>query len=111
MIFISYSSDDCEFVEALHDVLVLAGYEVWRDRKKIRAGNSFPQEIERALRACSVLLIVVSNSFERSTWQGLELTAAIERQKPIVPIILGAGFERPIELSQFHQIRTRAYQE
>jgi hypothetical protein len=106
MIFISYSHNDLEFVEALHEALEMSRLYPWRDRDRIVAGNSFPQEIQRALRSCSAFIVVVSDSFEQSTWQGSELAEAISLGKRVIPIILGRQISAPLILSQFHQIRT-----
>ncbi len=60
-IFLSYGrADAADLAERLHDSLTAAGFHVWQDRRKIRIGANWDQEIEEGLRSSKVLLSLLS---------------------------------------------------
>jgi hypothetical protein len=106
MIFISYSHADLKFVEHLEEVLEASEFDTWRDKREIRAGNSFPKEIQYAIRSCSAVLIILGKSYATSDWQEAELHEALNHGKTVIPVVLGDGLQPPTILAARHQIRS-----
>jgi hypothetical protein len=60
MIFVTHAApEDNEFALWLSSKLALAGYKVWVDRRRLRGGNDFWDEIDRVLRNNAIKQIVV----------------------------------------------------
>ena len=87
--FISYSRVDSEFAVRLTNDLRKAGIRVWFDQMDIPAGVHWDSEIEKALKAASSLIIIISASSVASKNVMAEVSYAIEEDKWVVPIILG----------------------
>jgi TIR domain len=49
-VFISYAGEDGLFVDWLCHKLVSEGYRVWCDRLKLLGGESYPTDIDRAIK-------------------------------------------------------------
>src|SRR3954452_9550925 len=59
-VFVTHAApDDNEFALWLSSKLVIAGYRIWIDRRRLRGGADFWDEIERVLRNEAVKQIVV----------------------------------------------------
>ncbi|GEM_PF-3984855 len=92
-IFISYSSQDKEFVSQLVLDLNSADLRVWIDEKEIDAGDSIAQRISEGLSSCDLFFIVLSPSAVKSNWVQRELETAIvreidDRDVLIIPLII-----------------------
>jgi len=60
-LFLSYGRRDAEpLADRLEQDLCLFGYEVWRDRSKIRSGTDFLREIEDGLRSTQLVVALLS---------------------------------------------------
>jgi formylglycine-generating enzyme required for sulfatase activity len=86
-IFISYSRQDQTYVDLLVQALESHRLPVWMDQR-INYGSRWPQEIEDHLERCQVFLLVMSPRSKESHWVDVELTRALERKKPIFPLLL-----------------------
>lgn len=59
-IFITHAApQDNEFAVWLSSKLAMAGYRIWIDRRRLRGGDDFWDEIDRVLRTESVKQVVV----------------------------------------------------
>lgn len=58
-LFISYAWEDGAFAEWLALKLTAEGYKVWCDRLKLLGGESYPQDIDKAIREQTFRLIAV----------------------------------------------------
>ena len=85
-IFISYSRKDLEFVEELASDLEGAGLDVWYDLSGLEGGSRWSQEIEKAIRACDHVIMVVSPDSIASKWVEEEFLLAGELKKNIIPL-------------------------
>lgn len=75
-IFISHSSADKTYlVEPLYHELTSKGHEVWYDR--VSPGGSIPLEISSGLASADTFLLVISQSYNTSSWCRMELGAII----------------------------------
>ena len=79
-IFISYSSDDREFVAKLVLDLSARGFEVWYDQWELEVGDSLIEKIEEGIQSSSWLCIILSPSSIESRWVKEELKYAFVRQ-------------------------------
>lgn len=77
-IFISYAREDRARAARLASALEARGWSVWWDRKII-AGQSFDQAIERELEAAQRIIVLWSNASVNSEWVRNEAAVAAER--------------------------------
>jgi hypothetical protein len=87
-VFISYSSDDAEYVRWLAAHLEAAGIGVWFDRN-LGSGTGGSFEIQDRVRTSVAVVPVVSDASARSKQMDGEIDFAQELGKPILPIYLG----------------------
>jgi hypothetical protein len=85
-VFISYASEDRETARKLAGVLESRGYSVWWDRKII-AGQTYDQVIERELEAAGAAVVLWSKSSVDSEWVKNEAAVAAERGV-LVPVLI-----------------------
>src|SRR3954470_15385901 len=86
-IFVSYSRKDLDWVRELVKDLEAAGLPVWLDVHKLKPGVVWDSEIERALRSTDVLLVVLSEYSATSTNVLDEISFALSRNRPVVPVL------------------------
>jgi len=77
-VFISYANQDRESAHRLANALLAVGWSVWWDRKII-AGQSFDQVIERELESAKSVVVLWSRYSIASAWVKNEAAAASER--------------------------------
>src|SRR5437588_5341686 len=87
-VFISYSRHDQAFVRRLAEQLDARGKDAWVDWKDIAPTVEWRREIVAGVEAAEAFVFVISPASLRSHECGEELTAAIERRKRIVPLVL-----------------------
>src|SRR5690349_6750114 len=59
-VFVTHAApDDNEFALWLSSKLAIAGYQVWIDRRRLRGGTDFWDEIDRVLRNDAIKQVVV----------------------------------------------------
>ena len=85
-VFISYAREDLERVRLLATALESRGWSVWWDRR-IVAGQTFDQIIERELESAKCVVVVWSKDSIESEWTKNEATVASERNV-LVPALL-----------------------
>lgn len=85
-IFISYSRQDRQRVEALAALLEGAGWSVWWDRH-IKGGSSFDKLIEEQIQQAKAVVVAWSRDSVQSDWVRAEATFALERHK-LLPVRL-----------------------
>ncbi len=85
-VFISYSSKDLDYVTQITNALEQAGIRYWKAPNNIPAGSNYAKEIPKAIKECSVFLLVFSVNSQKSIWVEKEIDRAICEQKEILPI-------------------------
>ncbi len=85
-LFVSYASEDREYVSELVSAFEAQGWTVWWDRH-IQAGVSFDRTIERALDDSRCVVVVWSSHSLNSDWVRAEAAEGLERNI-LVPILL-----------------------
>ena len=101
--FISYSSADAgEFVLRLRDALEGGppSIPVWLDRRDIRPGEDWDEQIAQALKTClSLVFVMTRDSVENESVCKREWTYALRYKKPVIPVKLHADAEMPFRLA------------
>lgn len=85
-IFISYSHHDEAWASWMASCLEKAGYEVGFDAWDLAPGADIQSFIIDRIAQAACVLVVVSANVERSKWVGYELTLAIAKNLPILPV-------------------------
>jgi hypothetical protein len=115
-IFISYSRRDQEFVTRLASDLDQQVAGVWFDQSDIQVGQQWHDEIIDGIRACKVLILVLSPDAAESRYVREELNKALELGKPIIPILYRPAkwtdeFESLVKEVQTLDLRSGSYAE
>ena len=98
-VFLSYSSADREAARRFADGLGEEGLSVWWDAA-LRAGETFDEVIENALKAAKCVIVLWSPRSVTSRWVRAEATLADRRNK-LVPVII-EQCDRPIIFELTH---------
>lgn len=79
-IFISYASEDSEYVDKLEEALKSAEFSVWRDKSNIGWGQSIRQSIDNGLVKSKFGLVVLSSKYIEKYWTGYELDGILNKE-------------------------------
>lgn len=85
--FVSYSRGDADFVQQLCKDLRSAGASIWLDTLDIQPGETWDQEVERALRECGRMIVVLSPRSVTSQNVLDEVGYALSRKRPVIPAL------------------------
>ena len=86
-VFISYSSQDEQFGQLIHNLLKDQGINAFLASVSLQPGHNWPQEILSALRASPLVLFLASRAACTSPSVLQEFGGALLTQKKIVPIV------------------------
>lgn len=86
--FLSHSTHDAVFVNALHQALALQGVNAWIDRRELLPGDALLPEIKEAIIFHEVFFLVFSPHAFESKWVEKELDFAKSLSKRIVTLLL-----------------------
>ncbi len=84
-VFISHAWEDKAFVLWLEAELLAAGIDTRVDHSFIGGGDSLPDQINKALEWCNVILLIWSHAANQSSWVKLEWENGISLGKKIIP--------------------------
>ena len=85
--FFSYARKDKEFVLKLTTELRAVGVNLWLDQLDILGGQRWDSAIEEALKTCEGMIAVLSPEALASNNMMDEVSYALEKGKPVVPIL------------------------
>ena len=100
-VFLSYAHADARSATPVAVALEKAGHSVWWDRH-LRGGNQFSKEIEQALDAADVVVVLWSATSVESAWVRDEATAGRDSGR-LIPTSLD-GTDPPLGFRQYQTI-------
>lgn len=114
LVFLSYARPDRDRVIQYFNQLSGSGFNVWMDCQRLKAGQNWSYEIERAATKAVVVVVFISaNSVDRRGYVQKELKEALERRKHklvddifLIPVILDETGVPP-ELEDVHCVWER----
>jgi hypothetical protein len=101
--FISYSRANKDFATRLAKGLRSAGYPIWFDLMDIPTGARWDDTVEKALRECSIFMIILTPASIASENVKDEIGYAIDHGKRILPVLL-ESCEVPLRLRRFQYV-------
>ncbi|WP_226363056.1 toll/interleukin-1 receptor domain-containing protein [Pseudonocardia sp. ICBG1142] len=99
-VFLSYASADYGIASEIRAALRKRGVSVFDD-KNLRAGGYWAGQLQSALAAADVVLVVVSANLVNSSSVNQEWITALAQRKPVVPIVVEQGVEVPAILASY----------
>jgi hypothetical protein len=103
-LFISYAHQDVDWVSALQEQLserlidrLGCDADVWQDINKLRTGQDFPSELEKAVRASAALIAVLSRNYQGSGYCEKELDAFLKEAEKTGGLETG-GYRRVLKV-------------
>jgi hypothetical protein len=111
--FISYASPDRERVLPFYEWLEKQGFDVWMDCRRLKPGQNWSVEINRALDKATFIISFVSRlSFDRRGYLQRELKLALDKVTEklvddiyLIPVLLDDDVEIPNQIKHLHFIR------
>jgi len=105
--FLSYSRSDEEFAVRLANDLQALGVAMWVDRFNIRPSEHWDRAIERAIRACQKMVVILSPRSVTSENVADEISLAIDAGKSVIPVMI-EPCTLPLRLTRRHLIDATA---
>lgn len=87
-IFISYSSQDKEYVHKLTSELKKFDLEIWID-DNLSTGTKWAEDIQNALNECDIMLLIVTDASMKSDYVTHEWSYFMGRGKSVYPFVPG----------------------
>ena len=109
--FISYSTKNQSSADAMRDLLNKKGIRTWMAPGDIPAGSKYAQVINRAVKECACLVLMLSDDAQNSVWVAKEVERAVNYRRPIIPVkiedvVLNDEFELYISTDHVVAVRT-----
>ena len=87
-VFISYSKTSIDFLALLNSHLTKANISVWIDKEKLATGKDWRNEIDDAIIASDVLVLILDKNSAKSEYVTYEWAFALGNGIPIIPLLL-----------------------
>lgn len=113
LIFVSYATPDRDRVTIYFNDLSARGYDLWMDQSRLKVGQNWDFEIQRALNRASLILAFVSkNSIDRRGYVQREIKIALDKAMEkltsdiyVIPVLLDDDAPLPDELRHIQAVR------
>jgi hypothetical protein len=102
-IFLSYARKDNASCRRVAKLLRDASIKIWMDEINVKVGEEWDYEVEKALKSCSALMVMLSKASVESKNVKDELNYALNKEKLIFPILL-EECEVPYRIAGKHYI-------
>ena len=104
-IFLSYArKDGAALAQRLHQDLTDEGFDVWIDEQRLTAGDVWRDEIADAIDRAGVFLALLSAGSYTSDVCRVEQQQALEKGKPIIPVLVQSPCEIPDNLKTLQRL-------
>lgn len=104
-IFLSYAREDARDIALrLHEDLTAAGHDAWLDLSEIGAGASWSRDIELAIEAAEVVLVLLTNGSYVSEICRAEQQRALRKGKRVIPLMVQPDADRPLYLENLNYL-------
>lgn len=107
MIFLSYSWKDQAAAHKLDAVLRGHGLDVWIDFRELDLRRDITNQLERAIRGCSLFLAFQPPHRQDSPWMTAELLIANEQARPILQVTTGLTALDQIDIPSIRSLLNR----
>jgi GTPase SAR1 family protein len=98
-VFISYSRRDSTVMLRCVAFMRKQGINIWLDNEKLIPGTPiWEEEIEKALKSASAVIVLMSPDSKKSAWVRREIALADQYQKRIFPVLVHGDEESSISL-------------
>ena len=94
-VFVSYSSSDLLTVEELRRLFEQSQIKVFVAEYSVSPGAQLAKEIEAAIAACDLFVLLWSSNSRASEWVGQELGIAKAHGKQVLPVVMEEGLQLP----------------
>lgn len=101
--FISYSRSNRDFALSLAKELRSSGFDIWLDQLDIPTGSRWDDEVEQALEACEIFMVILTPDSISSNNVKDEIGYAIDNNKRILPVLL-QNATVPFRLRRFQYV-------
>ncbi len=103
--FLSYISEDADFIDKLKDFLETRGYAFWDYRESERDYNTeLYRELESKIEEAAVFISVLSDAWRKTLWTAREYVYAEEAKVPVF-VVQAKPLDRPVPI--LLNLRTR----
>jgi hypothetical protein len=89
-VFISYKKEDIHFADAVKRKLESSGFASWIDRYQLAPPDRWSNEIEKALRNCIALVVIITPDMLNSDYITYEWSFALGADKPVIGVMMKA---------------------
>ena len=98
-VFMSYSRRDEESMRFIAKFLRAHGFKVWVDNEKLIPGTPvWEEEVEKAIRGTSAVVVLLSPDSKKSDWVRRETSLADQHQKRVFPVLVSGDENSSITL-------------
>ena len=87
-IFISYHHHECDFAACLRMEVEALGLDTWIDKRKLRAGDDWRNEIDNGIKNAVALIVVMTPEARASDYVTYEWAFALGYGIKVIPIML-----------------------
>jgi HEAT repeat protein len=102
-VFISYQSEDGEFVADMIRQIEDAGFSIWSDNERLRTGEGWREAIDQAIRDAFALIVILSPAASRSEQINYEATFALGVGVEVI-VILRTSVKVPSRLESLPRL-------
>ena len=88
-VFISYSSMNQKEADIIKDYLKKQHINTWMAPENIPAGSRYAQVINKALKECACVVLLLTDEAQNSIWVDKEIERALNYRKTVIPIQIG----------------------
>lgn len=102
-VFISYSAQDKAIAENINKSLLKSNVSTWIDYKELNTGESFSSKLNKSIKSCDFMIVLISKNSINSKWVMEETNLAFLYNTTIIPVKI-ESCEMPFFLKGYQYI-------